>query len=135
MQEDNSKRGKLIGYIITNVICIAFILYLIFANKLFEQTELKEIYNILCTAFFAPGVLCLLFAALIALSNEGSLDSISYMLRRLGQNLIPFIKKNDEKYADYVANKKRVSGYSFMTWSGLVYFVISMIFLILYFIV
>ena len=135
MQEESSKRTKLIGYIITNVISIAFVLYLIFMYDLFKQTESKEIFNILCTAFFVPGVLCLLFAALIALSNEGSLDAISYMLRRLGQNLIPFIKKNDEKYADYVEKKKRVTGYSFMTWTGLVYTIISVIFLIIYFIV
>lgn len=135
MQEENSKRGKLIGYIITNVICISFALLQIFNNDLFHQTEILRIYHILCDAFVIPGILCLLVAALVALSNEGSLDAISYMLRRLGQTLIPFIKKNDERYADYVAKKKRISGYSFITWTGLAYFTVGIIFLVLYFIV
>ena len=135
MQEENSKRGKLIGYIITNVICISFALLQIFNNDLFHQTEILRIYHILCDAFVIPGILCLLVAALVALSNEGSLDAISYMLRRLGQTLIPFIKKNDERYADYVAKKKRISGYSFITWTGLAYFTVGMIFLVLYLIV
>ena len=133
MQEDNSKQGALIGYIITNVICIAFTLIHIFNNDLFHQTEILKIYHILCDAFIIPGTLCLLIAALVALSNEGSLDAISYMLRRLGQALVPFIKKNDERYADYVAKRKRVTGYSFIIWTGLAYFVVGMIFLILYF--
>ena len=135
MQEENSKRGKLIGYIITNVICISFALLQIFNNDLFHQTEILRIYHFLCDAFVIPGILCLLVAALVALSNEGSLDAISYMLRRLGQTLIPFIKKNDERYADYVAKKKRISGYSFITWTGLAYFTVGMIFLVLYLIV
>lgn len=135
MQEENSKQGKLIGYIVTNVICIVCVCVYIFSNNLFKQTDTVRIFHILCDAFVIPGSLCLLTAALVALSNEGSLDSISYMLRRLGQNLIPFIKKNDEKYADYVAKKKRVSGYSFITWTGLGYFIIGIIFLIIYFIV
>ena len=135
MQEQSSKRTKLIGYIITNVICITCVCVYIFGNDLFSQTEPIRIFHILCDAFVLPGSLCLLVAALIALSNEGSLDAISYMLRRLGQSLIPFIKKNDEKYADYVEKKKRIKGYSFMTWTGLVYFVIGMIFLGVYFLV
>ena len=133
MQEDNSKQSTLIGYIITNVICILCVALKIFGDDLFHQTETLKIYHILCDAFVVPGTLCLLIAALVALSNEGSLDAISYMLRRLGQTLIPFIKKNDERYADYVAKKKRISGYSFITWTGLAYFVVGMIFLVLYF--
>lgn len=134
MQEENNKRGKLLGYIITNLICIAFICIYIFGNDLFNQTEKVKIFHILSDAFVIPGSLCLLSTALIAVSNEGSLDAISYMLRRLGQNLIPFIKKNDERYADYVSKRKRVSGYGFMGWTGLVYTFMGIIFLILYFI-
>lgn len=133
MQEDNSKKSTIIGYIITNVFCISFVLYLVFTNDLFNQTDILKIYHVLCDAFVVPGALCLLTAALVALSNEGSLDAISYMLRRLGQSLIPFVKKNDERYADYVSKKKRISGFSFITWTGLAYFIVGMIFLVLYF--
>lgn len=132
MEENKSKQVTMIGYIITNVICIIAVCLQVFGNALFQQTDILRIYHILCDAFVLPGTLCLLVAALIALSNEGSLDAISYMLRRLGQSLIPFSKKNDERYADYIAKKKRIKGYSFITWTGLGYFTIGMIFLVLY---
>ncbi|MBE6130147.1 MAG: DUF3899 domain-containing protein [Erysipelotrichaceae bacterium] len=132
MEENKSKQVTMIGYIITNVICIIAVCLQVFGNDLFHQTEILRIYHILCDAFVLPGTLCLLVAALIALSNEGSLDAIGYMLRRLGQSLIPFSKKNDERYADYIAKKKRIKGYSFITWTGLGYFTIGMIFLVLY---
>lgn len=130
--EENSKLLTIIGYIVTNVMCIICVCIFIFNNDLFNQTDILRIYHILCDAFVIPGSLCLLVAALIALSNEGSLDAIGYMLRRLGQNLIPFMKKNDERYSDYVAKKKRVKGYSFITWTGLAYFTVGIVFLVLY---
>lgn len=132
-EEESSKKTLILGYIITNIACILSVIGLMFLYKLFEQTELQQIYLVLANSFVIPGSLLLLFTALIACANQGSLDAIGYMLKRLGQSLLPLSKKTHEKYGDYVENKKRVKGYGFLGWSGLIYFVIGMIFTALFF--
>lgn len=132
--ENNSKKGILTSYIIVNIFCILFILTHLSLNGFSFKLPIKEIYKLFSDAFFIPGALLLLFTALIALSNQGSLDSIGYMLKRFGQMILPFTKKTNEKYADYVANKKRTKGYGFLGWIGLVYFIIGIIFTVLFYI-
>ena len=134
MIEDSvSKKGLIISYIITNGVCILFVIGHLFRFNVFKQTDLQEIYRILADAFFIPGALLLLITAFIALSNQGSVDAIGYMLKRFGQMIIPFVKKKHERYSDYVENKKRVHGYSFLGWTGLIYFAIGMLFTGLFF--
>lgn len=135
LEDYESKKGLITGYIITNAICILFVIFHLIRFEIFKQKETQEIIKILADAFVVPGSLLLLITAYISLTNQGSTDAIGYMLKRFGQMMIPTSKKKMEKYSDYVANKKRVKGYGFLGWSGLIYFVIGMILTGVYFIV
>lgn len=132
-EEGSSKKTLIISYAITNAVCILSVIGILFLRDYFNQTELQLKYLALADAFVIPGSLLLLFTALIACSNQGSLDAIGFMLKRFGQMFVPFSKKTHEKYGDYVEKKKRVKGYGFLGWSGLIYFVIGMIFTALFF--
>ncbi len=94
-----------------------------------------ERYRILCDAFTVPGVLLMLTAALIALTNEGALSGISYMLGHAFRMLIPGMGYKHEKYADYVERKaeKKVKGYGFIFFTGAAFFAVAAIFLALFF--
>ena len=49
----------------------------------------EERYRILCDAFTVPGLMLVLIAALVALSNEGSFDALGYAVRYTVRRLIP----------------------------------------------
>ena len=49
----------------------------------------EERYRILCDAFTVPGLMLVLIAALVALSNEGSFDALGYVVRYTVRRLIP----------------------------------------------
>lgn len=134
MQEnEKSIKVEIIKYAITNGIALLFVLVLLLLRDAFNETDKQQLYNSIADSFTIPGVLLLCLAALIGLTNQGSLDAIGYMLKRFFQMLIPFSKKEHQKYADYVASKNKVHGYSFLAWSGLVYLIIAIIFIILFY--
>ena len=93
-------------------------------------------YRLLCDAFTVPGVLLMLTAALIALTNEGALSGIGYMLGHAVRMLIPGMgARKDEKYADYIERKagSKVKGYGFIFYTGAVWFAVGMIYLALFY--
>ena len=93
-------------------------------------------YLLLCDAFTIPGVMMILTAALIALSNEGALLSIGYMLGYAFRMLIPGLGgSKHERYADYIERKmgKRVKGYGFIFVTGAAFFAIAMVYLALFY--
>ena len=105
----------------------------LWSHGFWESKELVDKYKILTDAFTIPGVVFILVGCLVALSNEGALSSLGWMLKRMFKFLNPFANKNIEKYSDYVANKKKVTGYSFLFYTGLLFTVVSIVFLILFY--
>lgn len=120
-------------YVIMLAIGIGMVLIVFSTHNLYGTTDLAKRYKIIADAFTVPGVLFLCLGLLIALSNQGSLSAIGYMLKRLGKMLIPFSKKEHETYQDYVSKREPVSGYSFIIYSGLVFLVIAIIYTILFY--
>lgn len=131
--QNNPVLKIIIKYVIMLVIGTAMVLITFSTHDLYSTTELAKRYKIIADAFTVPGALFLLLGLLIALSNQGSLHAIGYMLKRLGLMLIPFSKKEHETYSDYVANKESVSGYSFIVYSGLVFMAVAVVFTILFY--
>lgn len=96
----------------------------------------EERYRILCDAFTVPGLMLVLIAALVALSNEGSFDALGYAVRYTVRRLIPGAGLRQETYGEFVERHReqgRVKGYGFLLHVGLVFLCTAGVFLYLYF--
>lgn len=131
-----SEKGKsnLLKYGITIAVCIIMSLFYIILRD-FPQQELAENYRILCDSFTVPGVLALLSGALIAVTNEGALDGITYACGTAFKALLPGGRLKTEKYYDYVQRKKekRIKGYGFLFVVGGVWMALALLFMILFY--
>lgn len=102
----------------------------------FSSQELSEKYRILCDGFTIPGFFLLSFGALVFASNEGALDGIGFIVGKAVRALIPVGRLRDrESFYDYIQRKRanRVTGYSFMLWTGAVFMAVALVFLALYY--
>lgn len=101
----------------------------------FAGASTADRYRMLCDAFTIPGVLLMLSAALVWLSNEGSFDGIGYSFRYLVDRLIPGPGKNPEKYGDYVERRrgKKITGYGFLLTVGGAFFAVALVFYALFY--
>ena len=98
--------------------------------------EAAEKYRMLCDAFTFPGLLLILTAVLIALSNEGAFVGLGYVTSYALRTLIPGMGSRQETYAEYVERKTgkgRVKGYGFIFHVGLAYFLLALVFLVLFY--
>ncbi len=99
--------------------------------------EPAEKYRLLCDAFTFPGVLLILTAALVALSNAGAFTGLGYMMSFAVRALIPGMGSGkQETYAEYLERKEekgRAKGYGFLFHVGLVYFALAILFLVLFY--
>ena len=96
----------------------------------------EERYRILCDAFTVPGLMLVLIAALVALSNEGSFDALGYAARYAVRRLIPGLGLRQETYGEFVERRReqgRVRGYGFLWHVGLVFLCAAAVFLYLYY--
>ena len=132
--ENNSKvKSTLIKYATAIGVAGIIAVFILWMRDFWNVEELSLQYHYLSDAFTIPGVLFIMFGCLLALSNEGSLDAIGFMLKRCIQMLNPFSKKEVQKYADYVAGRKKVSGFAFLFFVGLLYLAIGVLFVILFY--
>lgn len=125
---------KVIKYLITFLACGSLTcLYLSLRD--FTQAELMEQYRMLCDALLLSGLFPVLFALLLALSNAGALDGISYLAGRAIRMLIPGSKRREERFFDYVERKRNnpVRGYGFLFVAGGCFLAASMIFYFLFY--
>ena len=124
--------------IIRYLICLAVgagIILLVFAIKGFYMETAKENMQLLHDAFFSAGALMMLFAGLLYVSGEGAFLGIGYALGRAVRALIPFSNKPHETYAQYRERKtgeRKKSDHSLLL-TGLFFFVISLIFLAIWY--
>ena len=99
------------------------------------KTPFLEKLHILSDAFFAPGICLVLFSLLMWASTEGAFDFFGYAFSRIGGMFVPLqgaVSKH-ETYYDYVARKrgKRLSGFWFLTFVGLAFATVGIVFMIL----
>lgn len=106
-------------------------------HGLAEATTPAEQYRILADAFTIPGVVLMLVAALVAVSNEGIFTGVSYSLTWMIRTLIPLaaLKNGKESYYDYAQRKRanRVKGYGFIFFTGLAFFTVAIVFTVLFY--
>ena len=101
----------------------------------FSAQPLVEKYRILCDAFTVPGLLMVLFAMLLTLSNKGAMDGVGYVANYALRMLIPGKGLQQEKFADYMERKRanRLKGYGFLYIAGIAFLAVAGVFMALFY--
>ena len=126
----------LIKYLIAMAVAAVIVVLVLWGRGYFAATEWREQCRLLCDAFTFSGLFLILVSALVWVSNRGAFLGIGYAMGRLVRTLLPFLSKSHETYADYRERKLGrggVHGYSFIFFTGLVYFAAAIVFLILFY--
>lgn len=103
-----------------------------------EGIALLDRYRILSDTFIVPGMLLLMAAALVLVSNNGAFDGIGFALSRTICRLIPgrALSSKHETYGEYLERKhgeKRITGYSCLVVVGAVFLAIGLVFMFLFY--
>ena len=129
-------RKIFLRYSITTAVAGLVVLLVLSLHGYGEATLPVEKYKILADAFTIPGMLMILFAALLWVSSEGAFDGLGYAFRQFGSMIIPFFgrKYKHKTYYEYKTEKKdkRARGYSFLFFVGLAFMVVAVVFIILH---
>ena len=103
--------------------------------KALDQVPLVELYRVLCDAFTIPGLLMLMFALLMSVSNSGALDGLGYVALNGLKMLIPGAAIKMERYSEYLERRRanRVRNYTPLYGTAAIFLAISAIFLALFY--
>ena len=130
-------RKIILRYTITTAAAGLMSLLALYLRDFGDATTLGDKYRMLADAFTIPGVLLIMFGALVWVSSEGFFDGLTYAFSRFGGMLIPFFKGGKEHltYYDYKMKMKdkRAHGYSFMFFVGIVFVAIAVVFIALFY--
>ena len=126
-------KANLIKSGIVSAVGILVVILFVSSSDFGAQTTVDK-YKILCDAFTIPGLLMLMFAAMLSISNEGGLDGVSYLVKQ-GFRMLTFRGISQEKYLDYVQHRRenRLTGYGFLYLVGAVFMAVALIFLALFY--
>lgn len=127
---NNDKKALLKKYLICFCVGAAIVLF-VFTIKSFHID-----LTVLCDAFTTAGLLMMLFFGLLFVSSEGMFISIGYIFKKTLRYLIPMYRKDEETYAQYYERKsEKLNGRadSCIFFTGLFFFLIGIIFLIIWY--
>ena len=128
---ETEKKSLLTRYAVCFFIA-SLCVFTVFAIKGFFTSDLKHNMHVLSDAFFATGALFMLFYGLLFVSGEGMFLGVGYVLRTAFRALIPFSRIKHETYSQYRERKtgdKKGNKDSCIFFTGLFFFLISLIFL------
>ena len=113
---------------------VFFLMVAFVVSSGFGDQNTMNRYKILCDAFTIPGLMMLMFAGLLSVSNEGALDGVSYVVKQ-GFRMLTFRGLGTEKYLDFVERRRdnRLQGYGFLYIVGAAFMVIALIFMALFY--
>ena len=104
--DKETKSSILIRYLVA--FCVASFLFLsVLILKGFFTDNAKDNMHTLVDAFFASGVLMIMFYGLLFVSSEGAFLGIGFALGRALRMLVPFSKKPIENYGQYRERKAK----------------------------
>ena len=130
-------KKTLIKYAVSLTIAAVIVVLVLWMQGYFTQTEWRVQCKNLCDAFTVSGLVFILVSALVWVSNMGIFLGLGYAFSVFINSIVPFRgKRRHESYADYrerKTGKGGVKGYSFIFFTGLVYFVVAIVFLIIYY--
>ena len=126
-------KANLIKSGIVSAVGILVVILFVSSSDFGAQTTVDK-YKILCDAFTIPGLLMLMFAAMLSISNEGGLDGVSYLVKQ-GFRMLTFRGISQEQFLYYVQHRRenRLTGYGFLYIVGSVFMAVALIFLALFY--
>ena len=126
---------KLLKYGVAALIGAAMSATYLILRDFTGSEPLADRYRMLCDAFTIPGMVLMLSAALVALSNAGSFTGIGYSVKHMFNQLIPGMGLQRETYADYLERRedKKVKGYGFLLQVGIVFMAVALVFYALFY--
>lgn len=103
-----------------------------------EGITLLDRYRILSDMFLVPGLLLLMAAALVLVSNNGAFDGIGFAFSRTICRLIPgrALNAKHETYGEYLERKhgeKKMTGYSCLVVVGTLFLAVGLVFMFLFY--
>ena len=109
-------------------------LILSFVRDVYNAPDTQTLYRDLSDIFSVPGLLLVLFGGLVFVSNGGAFYGLSFSVLKFFNVFKKDANRNRETYRDYVARKsdKKVTGYSFLFFAGLIILTPGVVFLVLY---
>ncbi|MBE5740232.1 MAG: DUF3899 domain-containing protein [Clostridiales bacterium] len=127
---EKDKKALLTKYLICFCVAVGIVLF-VFAIKSFDIN-----ITVLCDAFTTAGMLLILFSGLLYVSDEGIFIGFGFAMKRALRVFIPMYRKDEETYAEYrerKTGKKKSDGKICIFFTGLFFFLIGMIFLIVWY--
>lgn len=109
----------------------SLITFIIFWIRGFFTDSASVNIQILSDGFSISGMLFLFFAGMMYISGEGALIGIGFVMRTVVQTFVPMGRKNHIPYKEYREMKlgsKKKSGDHCIVITGLVFFVIGLVF-------
>lgn len=134
--DESGRRVKpWIKYFATAIVSLVGVLVVCLTQNLFQQTELSEIYRVLCNAFFIVGIIMACFGLLTFTSAAGTFDIISYgfkSMKRVRRKYAedPSVPKTYYDYKESVKGKRRTSW--FLVYIGLALVAVAAVFMMLH---
>ncbi len=137
MNNENKKiniKSILIRYGVCAVIATALLFLILVTNGYWGLTEPQERLRVLCDAFSLPGLLLVLSSGLILAANAGTFNGLLYGLKVGIEIVLPFLPHKYVKYRDFVEKRKgkRIKGYGFICYTGLVFLAVGIVLLIIF---
>ena len=123
-----------ISMVISLALATVFILLRLDLSVL-DQIPPVILYRVLCDAFTVPGLLMLMFALLMSVSNEGALDGVGYVAAYALKMLIPGAALKTETYKEYLERRRanRVKNYVTLYLTALICLIVAAVFLVLFY--
>lgn len=120
-------------YFITLFVGLLGVVGILVSKNFFAQTELVNVFHILCDAFFVVGVVMSGMGLLIFTSNEGTFDMMIYGVR----SFFDLFRKNASKkyptFYDYRTSREdKKLKFGFLLICGVFFLAVSMVMYYLY---
>ncbi len=126
---------KFARYAITSVVGIVIVLTIVLSKNIFNLQDPIEIYKALTDAFFIAGVLITGYGLLIVASNGGTFDMLVFGVGRFFDLFRKDMMKVKYKtfYEYRTAKQDKKQGFGYLILVGLVFLILSFLFLWLYY--
>ncbi len=133
---NNSVKKIIIRYAICLGVAVALTVAVLFMRDYFSQTSINQKYRFLSDGFTISGITLICVWALVFLSDEGAFDGVGYAMKGALRVIFPFLGlQKYESYKDYRDRKHekgKAKGYSCIGLTGLVFFLIGIVFMLLF---
>ena len=121
---------KLLITLAVGLLGVAFVAWY---KDILNQSQLVDIYHVLCDAFFVVGVVITGFGLLVFVNNEGAFDMMVYGV----QSFVDLFRKQSQKkyvtFYDYrMSREGKKMKFGFLLIGGAVFLVVAGVMLLLY---